>query len=136
MTELELKKICWTYLIENGKLTDGSWSFYGGGWEHQDPKKQWDWKSWEQDRKDFITKIKTIGVNWEATLIPHFDVRSEFTDTFSDPADTRTMIGTISLKDGSSYQVGCTDQPAYLEGLADELSKIHKLQESANNLFD
>ena len=135
MTELEVKQTCWAYLVEHGYPTTGRWSFYGGHWDHADPRKQYDDSTYAEDRKLLIAQIKRIGVNWEATQMPEFDVRSEFVGTGSPSSDTRTMMGLLVLNDGKMVKLGCHGQPEYLEDLAAHIERLTKDSERARSIF-
>lgn len=100
----ESLKIVWAYMLENGKLTDGTWSYYGGDWNSV--SSGWDWGESEKLRKDFLAKVKDVGVDWDKTKHPESDMNSAFTDTFHDSDDVETLLGTIVLKDGTEYIVG------------------------------
>lgn len=100
----ESLKIVWAYMLENGKLTTGQWSYYGGDWEGI--SSNWDWCKDEEANKKFLAKVKTVGVDWDRTKHPDSEMNSAFTDTFHDSDDVETLLGTMFLKDGSEYIVG------------------------------
>lgn len=101
----ESNKVVWAYMIEEGKLTNGEWSYYGGDWESHKPN-SWKWEEIDRDNKAFKEKVKTVGVDWEKTQPPQSSLESAFTDTFHDADEVETLLGTIVLKDGSEYIVG------------------------------
>lgn len=106
MTKIdESNKVVWAYMIEEGKLTNGQWSYYGGDWEAHKPN-SWKWEEIDRDNKAFKEKVKTVGVDWEKTQPPQSSLESAFTDTFHDADEVETLLGTIVLKDGSEYIVG------------------------------
>lgn len=135
MNKLETKQVCWAYLIEHGNPTTGRWSFYGGRWNHAEPSKAYNDAVQAEDRKLLVAGIKRVGVNWEATEMPEFDVRSEFVGTDCEPNDTRTMIGLLVLNDGETVKLGCHGQPEHLESYAAHLEQIKKDQETAQRIF-
>lgn len=135
MTELEVKQICWAYLIENGHPTDGKWCFYGGDWDHVQSEKQWDDHAKSTDRAALLANVQLFGVDWAATDMPTFDVRSEFVGTDCPSNDTRTMIGALVLKNGTRVMLGCKDQPEYLETYADQAAQLNELAAGAAALF-
>lgn len=100
----ESLKTVWAYMLENGKLTSGSWSYYGGNWEGVSTN--WDWRKDQEANKEFLDKVKKVGVDWDRTKHPDSDMQSAFTDSFHDSARVETLLGTIVLKDGSEYIVG------------------------------
>lgn len=103
MNTLDSKKAVWAYMIQQGKLTNGEWSYYGGSWEDGF---NYDWKKMEAAESSFREKVKRVGVNWDKTEMPSSDTHSAFTDTFHDSEQVETLLGTIELKDGSKYRVG------------------------------
>lgn len=98
-------KMVWAYMVENGKLTNGEWSYYGGDWETHKPN-SWKWEEIDKDNREFRDKVKKVGVDWEKTQSPKSSMENAFTDTFHDSDEVETLLGTIVLKDGSSYLVG------------------------------
>lgn len=135
MTELEVKQVCWAYLVEHGYPTTGRWSFYGGCWDHVEARKQYDDSTHADDTQELVAQIKRIGVNWEATEMPEFDVRSEFVGTDCDSNDTRTMIGLLVLNDGTTVKLGCHDQPKHLEDYAGHIKRLVEDSERAKSIF-
>jgi hypothetical protein len=101
----ESNRVVWAYMIDEGKLTDGTWSFYGGGWESQHT----DWRQNDKSNIEFREKVKSVGVDWAKTNPPKSSKNSAFTDTFHDADDVETLLGTIVLKDGSKYTVGVSN---------------------------
>jgi hypothetical protein len=90
-------------MIQEGKLTNGKWSYYGGSW---DDGFNYDWRKAEAAAKKFRDKVKEVGVDWDKTDMPESDTNSAFTDTFHDSEKVETLLGTVWLKDGSKYMVG------------------------------
>lgn len=135
MTELEVKQTCWAYLVEHGHPTTGRWSFYGGHWDHVEPRKEFNNAVQAEDRKLLVAEIKRVGVNWEATQMPEFDARSEFVGTGCDSSDTRTMIGLLALNNGKTVKLGCHGQPEHLEDLAAHIERLTKDSERARSIF-
>ena len=102
----ESLKIVWAYMLQNGKLTDGRWSYYGGEWEGITS----DWKTTQKKTKEFLEKVKNVGVDWSKTNHPESNMNSVFTDTFHDAETVETLLGTIFLKDGSEFMVGVSNR--------------------------
>lgn len=135
MKELEIKQVCWAYLIEHGNPTTGRWSYYGGSWDHVDSHKAYNCKIQKSDRDELIKQVREIGVNWSETSMPEFDLRSEFVGTDSPSQDTRTMLGTLVLNNKKSILLGCEHQPDYLEELAESVTRIKTCLEGAVRVF-
>ena len=89
-------------MVENGHVTTGQWSYYAGDWEYLKD----DWRESERQGKEFKSKLKTVGVDWDKTEEPISSLESAFTDTFHESESVETLVGVIVLKDGSSYTVG------------------------------
>jgi len=103
MNTLDSKKAVWAYMIQEGKLTNGEWSYYGGAF---DDDFNYDWRKAEEAEKKFRERVKTVGVDWDNTTTPESDTQSAFTDSFHDSAKVETLLGTVYLKDGSKYKIG------------------------------
>jgi len=103
--EDESLKFVWAYMIENGVLTDGNWSYYGGHYEYLHN----DWRKSDAAMKKLREDVKKYGVDWEKTIQPQTFSERAFTDTFHDSDDVETLLGTVYLKDGSNYLIGCND---------------------------
>jgi hypothetical protein len=102
----ESVKFVWAYMIENGYLTNGKWSFYAGDFERLDG---YDWEKSEKNKADLCASIKSVGIDWSKTTVPISNMESAFTDTFHDSSDVETLLGTLVLKDGSEYLIGVGD---------------------------
>lgn len=103
MNTLDSKKAVWAYMIQEGRLTNGNWSYYGGNW---DDGFNYDWRKAEAASEKFRSKVKEMGVDWEKTQMPQSDTNSAFTDSFHDSEKVETLLGTVWLNDGSKYMVG------------------------------
>lgn len=103
MSTLDSKKAVWAYIIKEGKLTNGQWSFYGGRF---DDDFNYDWQKAEAAAQKFRERVRDVGVDWDKTQMPDSDTHSAFTDTFHDAERIETLLGTVWLKDGSKYTVG------------------------------
>lgn len=101
----ETVKFVWAYMLENGVITDGNWSYYGGHYEYLHN----DWRKADQAKKALLENVKKIGIDWDKTKEPQSFGERAFTDTFHDSDDVETLLGTVYLKDGSSYLIGCND---------------------------
>jgi len=114
-------KFVWAYMIENGKLTDGRWSYYGSDWESIH---EYDWQKAQGAYERFKFTVKTIGVDWEKTSPPTSDMNSGFTDTFHASETIETLIGDITLKNGSTYKVGVKHAEERFSSYAKTLTKL------------
>jgi hypothetical protein len=90
-------------MIQEGMLTNGEWSYYGGTF---DDGFSYDFRKAETAANKFREKVKTIGVNWDKTGMPESDTHNAFTDTFHDSETVETLLGTIWLNDDTKYMVG------------------------------
>lgn len=104
-TDIDLKKIVWAFMLENGELTTGDWNYYTG-YEYSDPKKQYCYSAIQEGRDNMINSIKKYGVNWDKTGIPEYEEHSYFVGTFQDSEECRCFVGTLYLNDGSEYKLG------------------------------
>lgn len=126
------KKIVWAYLIKNGNITSGEWSYYGSRFEPVD-EKVWDCNKVAKEK--LLKDIKTIGVDWGRTDFPVADTKSVFNGTFaSQDSYTETLMGALYLLDGSCCFVGCEDQ-AKMSGYIEYVSKEEELTKSMEEVF-
>ena len=114
----EADKFVWAFMIENGIITTGKWSYYGGHYysDHSLGKTGID---------ALRKKVRDIGVDWEKTKQPESHQEQAFTDTFNDPDRVETLLGTLVLKDGSTYLMGCVDD----HGFGSYVKKLAQLAE-------
>lgn len=131
---MDYKKVIWAYMIKNGHRTNGLWSYYGGDWEHELDAS--DYRVVAAGEKDMRSKIKYIGVDWTKTRDPVGSVEAEFTDTFHDSNRVQTLLGTIYLKDGTEYLVGCKDVTEDIAGYVNMYRRIEQDEKLINDVFD
>ena len=129
----ESLKIVWAYMLEKGKLTNGRWSFHGGDWEGVGSS--WDCLVDKEANEKFLAKVKKVGVNWFQTVLPLFEIRSEFTDTFNDPEDKNTLLGTIYLNDGGIFTIGVGDASKHIVHYIDMMDTLDKDRQRVNDIF-
>lgn len=129
----ESLKIVWAYMLENGKLTNGQWSFYSGDWEGISTN--WNWAEDKKMFKNFLAKVKAVGVDWEQTACPFFEIRSEFTDSFNEPEDKNTLLGTIHLNDGSIFTIGVGDASKHIVHYVDMMDTLDKDRQRVRDIF-
>jgi hypothetical protein len=108
---MNAKQFAWAYLVKNG-MANMSPSYYGG-YDPVDPNAPGmkkgrnytnDW--WNEA---FLSKIKTVGVNWVITAAPDSDSVARFAGTFAESCDYEEVIqGTLVLKDGTK-QYWCAE---------------------------
>lgn len=130
----ESNKVVWAYMIAEGRLTSGKWSYYGGDWETHKPN-SWKWEEIDKDNKDFREKVKSVGVDWEKTRPPISSMESAFTDTFHDADEVETLLGTIFLKDGSEYTVGVSNADKRFSEYVKVIMEYVKNQTRVKDIF-
>lgn len=111
---MENKKIVWAYLVEQGRLTTGEWSYYGGNWEHPDGYK---YRKVDAAEKNARGMIRSKGVDWSKTRMPVGAVEQAFTDSYHDSEKVETLLGTLYLLDGTEFLFGCTHVPENIGAL-------------------
>jgi hypothetical protein len=127
----DAKKFVWAYLLENGHETTGKWNYYAGNWESIE---RTPYQYGYDYHADFLAQVKLIGVDWDKTAEPEGSNEYTFEGTFSPSSRCEVLIGTIVLKDGTSYLIGCKDNDnmnLYIE----KLTKLMKDQERVSNIF-
>ena len=124
-------KFVWAYMVENGRITTGEWSYYGGCWETLNLE----WDELEKRNDRFKAKVKKIGVDWEKTNAPISDTESAFTDTFHDADQVETLIGVIFLKDGSEYLIGVSNAEHRFSNYAKLLSDLAEDKERVSSIL-
>jgi hypothetical protein len=115
------QKFVWAYIIEQGLITNGTWSYYGGHWEYEN--KNDSWKKIEKRKQKLLDDVKKIGIAWDKMKIPVSSHESVFDGTDHDAGSTGTLLGTLILKDGTSYLLGVSGVNerigAYMKFLSD-----------------
>ena len=127
------KKFIWAYMIENGKITNGHWSYYGGGFDLIDTDTHWANKT--EMMKSLRDNIKEIGVDWEKTSSPISDTESEFTDSFHPSQEVETLLGTLVLKNGKSYTIGVGHAETRFTEYAKTLSLLAEDQQRVKDIL-
>lgn len=125
--EIELKKIVWAYMLENGRITSGNWNYYGGWYELPEEARKLSWNKQDKWIEEVHEKIKSIGVDWEKTGVPEFENHSAFTDTFSDPAEKECMLGVIHLNNGERLSIGTSEIESYVSNAINALNTKNNL---------
>lgn len=123
------EKFVWAFLIENGRVTNGDWSYYGGSFEHAGKVS---FTQLGQAEKEMREAILEIGVDWSKTKMPAGGLESRFEGTFTEASSVETLLGTLVLLDGSTYVVGCVDD----EGFSDYITKLAKLAQDKQRVKD
>lgn len=124
-------KFVWAYMIENGRITTGEWSFYGGNWQSAGQE----WRESEKRNETFKEKVKKIGVDWGKTEAPISSAESAFTDSFHDAEQVETLIGTIVLNDGSEYLIGVSNAEHRFSNYAKLLSDLAEDKARVSNIL-
>ena len=106
-SEIEGMKQIWALMLERGTLTNErfQWNYYLGNFV-QGANHDWDYKKKEKLYEKFISEVKSDGVDWDKTTIPYYILQSEFADTFSEPLNVDTWVGTLVTKKDNKYHVG------------------------------
>jgi len=110
--EIKLLKIVWAFMLEHGKITDGGWSHYGGGFELPPaPEKRTIsyWTYWEKEKQKLIQAVASFGVDWESTEVPEYQQHNEFVGTESPSQECDSFLGTIYLKNNIKYMLGTSE---------------------------
>ena len=112
-------KFAWSYLILNGKLTDGKWSYYGGCWEDKPRLNKAGaatYVSWEtrmKEMEDFRAKVLKVGIDWEKSGVPEVQHEGYFTGTFdSHQGECLATLGKLVLLNGEEFLLGSNDDDA------------------------
>jgi len=130
-TQLETLKFVWAYVIENGQLTSGGWSYYGGGWD----RIEGDYAKVDKLNKEFKELVRTIGVDWEKTTHPVGERNYTFDGTDCPSSSVESLKGTVYLKDGSHYMVGVNNADARFVSYVDTLLKMMKDKQRIKDIF-
>lgn len=112
------KKFVWEYIILNGvacvpgrwNKEEPEWSTYSCDYVPVPDINRYDFKSIEKWRKDFIVKLKEVGVDWENTKEPKGSTNSEFNGTFAENTDVECLYGTLYLNNGEKFLMGCKSE--------------------------
>lgn len=128
----QTNKLVWAYMVENGILTNGKWSYYAGNWERTTG---WDWRESDREMAEFRSRLKSVGVDWSRTAPPESSLENAFTDTFSDSDSVETLLGTIVLKDGSEYIVGVSNSDVRFGAYVKMISALIADTERVNAIF-
>jgi len=134
----ESLKFVWAYMLEVGIITNGEWEYYGGGYKRVITDGKSDLTSvmsGEYYAKDILkNKLKAFGIDWYHTKSPQSSMKSEFTDTFHPAREVETLLGTLVLNDGTSYQIGVdhseqrfSDYVKYLSQLAKDKERVKEI---------
>ena len=125
----EANKFVWAYLLGHGHETTGKWSFYGSCWESIPGRK------WNYDGKaELLQQVKEIGVDWDKTKEPTSNTKSCFVDTFVESSECETLLGTLVLKDGSSFIIGCCDEDN-MGSYINNMMKLMRDKERVKDIF-
>lgn len=117
--EIELKKIVWAFMLENGKVTNGKWTYYGDGWECVG-KNKYDYEESDRQKVKLILEL-TKGVDWSKTGIPDYVQENGFVGTDCESSEHDCFIGEIYLNNGNSYKIGTAEIESYAKAAYDAL---------------
>jgi hypothetical protein len=123
----ESLKFVWAYVIENGKLTNGKWNYYGSDFEDVFN----DYRKTEKATEEFRKKVREIGIDWNKTASPVSDMESCFDGTDHDSSRVETLLGVVILRDGSEYTIGVGNADhrfgtyiTFLKNLAEDKQRV------------
>lgn len=131
-TELQVLKVIWAYVVDEGIITNGEWSYYGGHFEAPTRYKQ---SERDAERKAMRDAILQIGVAWDKLDVPEYQQRSEFVGTGNDSAQTDTLLGTLILNDGTTYMLGVDNCDMLYENYAETLRKVRASTALVSEIF-
>lgn len=118
--QLETLKFVWAYVIENGQLTNGEWSYYGSGWN----RIEGDYRIVDKLNTEFKECVRTVGIDWEKTKHPEAEHNYTFDGTDNPSSEVESLLGTVYLKNGSHYLVGVNNADARFVSYVDTLLKM------------
>lgn len=121
-------KFVWAYVLEKGKLTSGHWGYYSGDWDDMYPYNLYDSVE-EADRnklekEKLLNKVKTIGIDWEKSLEVVSSTKSVLEDTGGPSSTVGSLLGTLVLKDGTSYVLGVGNSEQRFDNYVKQLAEL------------
>ena len=125
-------KFTWAYMLENGKITDGKWSYYGGSWEAPNGM---GWREVDAAMNDLRAKVLKVGIDWTHTISPESSLESEFNDTYSPSSEVPALLGSLYLKDGSVYTVGVKNAEERFQHYVELLRNLMEDKERVKNIL-
>lgn len=114
-------KFVWAYMLEQGRITDGNWNYYGSSFS---TPPQMGWREIESAMIEVREKVKTIGIDWKMTVSPESGEESGFNDTYSPSSRVPTLLGVLYLKDGSGYTIGVADPEERFQNYVEALRNL------------
>lgn len=119
--EIEMLKVIWAFMLENGKVTNGEWSYYGDSYENTSDT--FDWREDQKLMKVLHSAVKSCGVDWEKTSIPDYECHSSFAGTDCQSDERECLLGNIVLNDQSIYKIGTASVSEAVKHCRDSLIK-------------
>lgn len=129
---IDANKFVWAYMIVNGRITTGDWSYYGSGWVDLD---EYNYDKINKRRERMLASIKSNGIDWDKTTVPVSSTDSLFTDTFHPSQEVETLIGTLVLKDNSSYTIGVSNAEERFTTYAKSLMLLAQDQQRVKDIL-
>lgn len=123
LDQMDSVKFVWAYLLKEGIVTNGKWSYYGSSWENVG---QQDWRNIDRDMNILRSEVKSIGIDWTKTSNPESSTNNCFDGTFVESSKTETLLGTLVLKNGKTYKVGLKDAELRFSNYAKALVDLMK----------
>jgi hypothetical protein len=100
----DLKRI-WAYMVAEGELTTGEFSYYSGF----EGKYKYNITEMDKVRKAIIKDLNKHGVAWDASGVPDYVAYSQFVGTDSPSEQCECLIGILVLKNGQTFRLGVSD---------------------------
>ncbi len=126
-------KFTWAYMLQEGIITTGTWSYYGG--RYDGVKKSYDYTQDAKDMEVLRSDVKSIGIDWTKTSIPESSMESCFEGTFSDSSSVETLLGTLVLKNGSEYVIGVSNAEVRFSGYVAMLKNLMEDKQRVKDLL-
>lgn len=109
----ESLKFVWAYLLEQGRPTNGNWSYYGSGWDHE-MKYDYNHKTKKYRLTEIMDEIrrrvKEFGIDWDRTQSPEVHNETLFEGTGHPSSRHEALLGRLYLlQHAESFLIGIDD---------------------------
>lgn len=106
--DIKMLKIIWAFMLENGKVTNGEWSYYGGGYASEG-NDTYDYKKDAKLKKQLIDEMKSHGVDWSKTGVPDYESHNSFAGTDEESSENECLLGDIYLNNANVFKLGTSE---------------------------
>lgn len=130
----ESLKFVWAYMIEQGRVTNGEWSYYSGNFEDAYQNNH-DYTARATIMNSVRLKVKEIGIDWNKTKSPTSSMESSFEGTFSPSSYVETLLGVLVLKDGTEYTIGVGNAEKRFLGYLEILNNLMEDKERVKDIL-